>query len=489
MEKIVLIDLATDETCRVVDRTLRYRALKRKPKLGLQYLCAVIEQHGYQCEVRDQQIAAFTATDIIEAIVKTPPLFVGFYSHSFIRDKLIQYITKIREVSSVPIVIGGPGAIHARDFLAGGCDIVVCGEGEKTVVNVIEYLKGRKPLEEIKGIVYKRSGAVADTGVPELIGDLDEIPFPDREKTPIKEYYDKYILTAKYPYVTMITSRGCPHRCVFCNSPDIWQGRFRVRSVGNVIAEIDSLVARHDIGYIAFQDDIFGWRQDWLDDFCHAMIAKSYRLHWMCILHPLSVPRSKEKTLALMKRAGCDFISFGLQSADPAILRNINRNPEEPHALAETVSIAKKQGIFTNIDFIVGLIGDTVESVETSIRYALKVRPHLVNFHPIVIIPGTALEEIYKRNAVAVHLGESLLAQLVARASRKFYLNPANVYQIFAHVARNNPARLFDMPIIARPVFDMIRSSYVHGMTYMPKCIAGAGNGDGNSACTRETFL
>ncbi len=276
MKKILLIDIAMDYNCSDADKTLKYDYLKRKPKLGLQYLCSVLEKNSYSCEIIDQQVSLFSLKGLINKITEDKGLFfIGFYSHSLIKDKLVNYIKKIKEVSSLPIIVGGPGSIHGSEFLNAGCDIVVHGEGEKTVLEIAGYLRGDIAIERIKGVSFKQNKEIINTGFPDLIENIDEIPFPNRDKIPIRSYYDNYILAAKYPYATMITSRGCPYRCIFCNSPDIWQRRYRVRSVENVIKEVDLLVNRYKIRYIAFLDDIFGLEQEWFKEFCQILINKN----------------------------------------------------------------------------------------------------------------------------------------------------------------------------------------------------------------------
>ena len=99
------------------------------------------------------------------------------------------------------------------------------------------------------------------------------------------------------------------------------------------MAEIDEVVDKYKVKYIAFQDDIFGLTNNWIEDFCHKLLAKPYKVKWMAIFHPLTLRNDIEKILKLMKRAGCDTLSFGLQSAHPQILKNINRFPTEPEQL------------------------------------------------------------------------------------------------------------------------------------------------------------
>jgi radical SAM superfamily enzyme YgiQ (UPF0313 family) len=420
-------------------------------------LCSAIEQSGYDlvCEILDQEASPFSLSQLIDKASREDVLFLGFYSHSLIKDILIGCLKKIKAACNVPVIIGGPGYIHDRDFLDNGCDIVVHGEGENTILDVINYLEGGRQLNSVKGVSYKEGGSLLYNGSRDLIENLDDIPFPSRDKIALDKYYDHYNLSARLPYATMITSRGCVFECLFCNSPDIWLRRYRVRSVGNVIREIDSLVSDYKVKYISFQDDIFSWNQEWLNDFCGVLIKKRYDLNWMCLLHPFSLRENREKSIRLMKRAGCRLISFGLQSVDGHVLRNINRSPKEPQALAEMVALTKKNGILTNIDFIFGLPGDTRETLEKNIEYALRVRPHLANFHPVMVVPGTLLESLYSDSGKRNFTQEELFS-LSSRASRRFFSKPKTLSRIFWHVLKNNPGWLLLLPFFLRYIVDML---------------------------------
>ena len=193
---------------------------------------------------------------------------------------------------------------------------------------MVEFYNGKRLKEELKGVSYLKETSIYKAPPQEQIKNLDNLPFPDRSKIPINKYYDWFHFGMKKPYVNMMAARGCVFNCSFCTSWNIWERKYRMRSVDNVIAEIDFLREKYGIRYIAFHDDIWGLNNSWIIEFCKKLIARKYHnLHWMCILHPNSIRGNTKEILIYMKKAGCDAISFGLQSADPKMHHNVTSFP------------------------------------------------------------------------------------------------------------------------------------------------------------------
>ncbi len=447
MGKALLIALAIDKLSYPAKGRFRLKGMQRRPLLGLAYICSAIKTVGLDSELLDQSVSDFSIEDLISRIENNRYVFIGFYSQVLIKDKLIAYIKAIREkTTEIKIVVGGPAYMFSEEFLKGGCDIVCKGEGELTILEIAEYLQGRRAIESIDGIAYMKNGSVVSNRERELIVDLDSISFPLWDKTKVRCYYDSYILPMKSTFVPMVTSRGCVYRCAFCSSPYLWKNNYRTRSIENVLKETDILVWRYHVRYIIFQDDAFGTDNNWLRKFCLALIERGYKkLHWMCILHPLVFKESPEQLIPLMKRAGCNLFVFGLQSVSPDVSRNINRDPSEPEVLKKIIKIANNAGILTSVDFILGLPGETGQTIRADIDFALEARPHLVNFHPLRLEPGSELAAGYQNGKVCAFSQEELLKSC-HRANREFYFNIANLSRILAFVCKRNPLLLFKVP-------------------------------------------
>jgi len=446
MPKALLIALAVDKVSSSDKGRFSIKYLQCRPVLGLLYICSAIESKGIKCDFLDQSVINFSIDDLIDHINVNDYAFVGFYSQLLIKDKLIGYIKAIKKACpKARIIVGGTGYLCYKEFLNNGCDIVCRGEGEATIAEIIDHLEGKKKIEEIDNVVYRKNGIITYNKDREPIKDLDSIPFPSWDKVDLHLYYDYSILPMKRPFIPMTTSRGCPFRCTFCSSTYFWKNNYRLRSVENVLKEIDKSVTAYNIRYIIFQDEAFGIDNNWLRAFCHALTERHYKnLHWMCILHPFTLSQDPHKLIGLMKKAGCNLFVFGLQSANPAILERVNRNPHGPKILKDIIKIADRFDIMTSLDFILGFPGETPDTIRENIDYVLGAKPHLVNFHPLRLEPGSELARDYKDKKIC-GFSTKELTELCHKANSKFYFRIQNLIRILKFVVKKNPFILFKM--------------------------------------------
>jgi len=402
-------------------------SVQRRPQLGLQYLCAILEKIGIKTSIFDQSVYSFTCKDLIKKLKNYD--VVGFYCSDPQEARVKKYCEKIKEKLKIIILVGGPSTLTNSSFLTHGCDIVVHGEGETTIKQIIEYYEGKIKIESVKGISYKKGYKIIEAKPQDIIQNLDELPFPDRSKVDINAYHDWFLFGMKKPYITMIASRGCIYRCSYCTSCKIWNYRHRRRSVDNVMAELDDAFNKYGIKYVAFQDDIFGITNEWIEEFCKKLMTRPYKIRWMAILHPFSIQKDLEKILRLMRKAGCDTLSFGLQSAHPEILKKINRSPKEPENLKKILKIANKLGFVTSVGFIFGLPGDTRKTIQTTIDYSLNCGVTLANYYVLSVLRGSEIELKYKDKKIC-NLPHEEIQRLTVYASRKFYTQPGNILKI-----------------------------------------------------------
>ncbi|MFH1190099.1 MAG: radical SAM protein [Candidatus Omnitrophota bacterium] len=443
-KRVLLLYLSPADTSYLLEESNEYD-LQRRPKLGLLYLSAVLKQRkGIQCDIWDQTVALFSIDDVAEAVDSGRYLFAGFYSAVSMEGKVIEFIRMLRERcrTRIPLLVGGPSFPNAADFLKAGCDIVCNGEGEDTICDIADHIAGSGRLDEIKGISYMSEGRVVKNEPRPLIEDVDSIPFPDHSRMDFGKYHDYYIFTMRKPYTTMITSRGCPYNCIFCDSHGIWGRRYRARSVENVLAEIDELVKRYGVRYIAFQDDVFGVDSGWADEFCRKLKGRKYDLKWMCILHPFSFRKDPRGMLKKLKGAGCDLISMGLQSAHPEILKRLNRHPDEPEHIKRLISAARSLDMLSIVGFIFGSPGETRDTIQTSIDFVMKARPNYVKFFNMVMLPGSQLAREYGMGARLCDFSAAEIESLNRSATRRFFLDPVNLARNIGFVLKHNPAWL-----------------------------------------------
>lgn len=418
-------------------------SLKREPQIGFAYLSAVLREHGVESEILDFTIAPYNEEMLLDYITKESPIFVGFYAASALKNCLIKYLTFLRKkFADLKILVGGPDEYNCGNYIMAGADAYCIGEGERTIIDLLAFCRGEMAKAEIKGIAYEESGQIKYSPKRELIENLDELPMPAWDKFNLYKYYDYHVFDMRQPYVSIMASRGCPFRCGYCISHQIWGNRYRRRSPVHVLQEIDFLVKDRGVKYLTFEDDIWAWQDDeWAKTICRELIARQYDLKWRCILHPFSFRNSRKEILPIMRQASCTSISTGLQSASKSILKNINRNPNEPEALAELVGIMKEVGILNNTAFIFGLPGETEETMKESINYAIKIKPTFSAFYVLSLLPGSDLWARQKKEPLH-NFSDDFIKANCKKAAKSFYTNPSVAFNIFMSIMRTNPAWL-----------------------------------------------
>ena len=414
--------------------------LKREPQIGFAYLSAVLSSHDAEPEIIDFTIKPFTVKEFVKHIVDMAPVFVGFYAAAALKDRVLEYLLSLRKaLPNIKILIGGPDIYDCENYLNAGANAFCIGEGELTIIDLLAFCREEMDLSNINGIAYKKNGKIQHTPSRNLIENLDDLPVPAWDKFNLENYFDYHVFNMCTPYTSIIASRGCPFRCTFCISHEVWQHKYRSRSPAHVMKEIDYLVCELGVKFITFQDDIWSWNdEEWAKTICEELASREYKLKWRCILHPLSFLKNRERMLSMMKSAGCTSITTGLQSASKSILRNIKRSPKEPEALAELIQTANKLDILNNTAFIFGLPGETEETMEESIRYSLMIKPTFSAFYTLSVLPGSYIWQL-EREGKFNALSQKILSSKCREGARRFYSNPLVVWNIFKSIIKTNP--------------------------------------------------
>lgn len=415
----------------------RYQLQLRAP-LGLLYLKASLINKGCTVSILDQRISDFSINSLIKTIDKNKYDVIGFHVNSVNLKKTLRYVHELRKNFSEKIIVaGGPGSLHYNELLFNGCTAVLHGEGEERCPEVIECIENNRPLENIDGISYKDEKGNVVHREPLTLLDIDNLGMPYWDEHLISIYEDSFIPTLKKPSATMMASRGCIYNCTFCTTPGMLpERRYRVRKAGNVINEMRELKDRYNVRYITFKDDLFGIKQGWIYEFCERLIKEKLGINWFCALHPFSFRNEKEKVYSLLKKAGCDCIAFGTQSNSKIILKNINRHPDEPRELAKSLLLCRKLNIKTNTTYIFGLPGETRQTIKESIRFCVKSRPDLADFHELLILPGSYLAE--KQVEKLPPFSKKEILSYCNKAMLQFYLNPKVLWNFITRILFGN---------------------------------------------------
>jgi radical SAM superfamily enzyme YgiQ (UPF0313 family) len=439
MKKVYLICPSLNLNSSINERQKNYKIVQ-KPPTGLLYLASNLKRHNVDSVIIDQNVNRISFETIVQMVKNEDPLFIGIYSDFYLKANAIKLANLIKcEMPEKKVVIGGPASCEYQLFHEHNIDIVCHGEGDQVICELVDYCLGKIELEDIKGISFLKNSKVVKNQNRPLIQDLDSIPFPSFDKIDINAYYDYHIFGMKRPFFTLIASRGCPNRCTYCSSHEFWQNKYRFRSVKNVVDEIDTLVNRYGIRYLAFNDDIFGYKTDWLYEFINEIKRRKIKVVFYCLFSPSSLRKDRWYLLSLLKSIGLDIIVIGLQSVDPGVLRNINRHQSDPEELSELIRLSKKLGITTAIHFIYGLPGDSTDIFQKNLDYALRVKPHYALFYMLEKMPGSEIYKNYSDKPVT-NLPDETIMNWVNYSQSRFFKDPRIIFQNVVHILFKNPS-------------------------------------------------
>jgi anaerobic magnesium-protoporphyrin IX monomethyl ester cyclase len=268
-------------------------------------------------------------------------------------------------------------------------DFTVVGEGEVTTVELIKSLGDGKNLEGVNGIAFRvEDGGIKLTQPRKLIKDLDLIPIPSREFIDFKKVRAGLPFGRRKPFSIMMTSRGCPHNCIYCSKP-VFGGRYRHRSVGNIIEEIEYLISM-EVKEIRFYDDVFTMIPKNTIKLCDELIKRRFDLIWSC---GSRVDRISKEMLIRMKDAGCYHISYGVESGSQKVLDMAKRNMKV-NQIKEAFKITREVGLEVSAFLMFGLPGETEETLEETSSLIKKIKPDFISASLVGIYPKTELYQI-----------------------------------------------------------------------------------------------
>lgn len=356
------------------NRDRRYKTIH----LGLAYIAAYsrMEHEGLKFEVLDTRVATkketrkfFNASfDLIGITVFSPVYF-----------EVKKIFTRIRESdSNVKICLGGPYVTTIREeiFNETPADFAIYGEGEISFSELISHLKGERELADINGLIYKNGGGSVSTNPPrEKIKDIDTLPIPAYDIWPMK----------RYPSHRLVTSRGCPYACAWCNSSSLWDHTQRAMSPEKMIEEIEFLINNYGKKIFVFGDNTFNADLERVESFCDLLVQKAIKILWAVSLR---ADIMTTEVANKMKKAGCYNVSIGIESANNNILSKINKGTTIERITAG-IKILKEAGMEIMSQYVIGSPFETLETVKESIVYAKQSGCDYTNFYMVLPFKGT----------------------------------------------------------------------------------------------------
>ena len=288
----------------------------------------------------------------------------------------------------VRIFLGTHATALSQHILGKGyCDIIVRGEPEYTTLETIRNLSN---LKGVLGVSYREKGRVLKNPDRPLIENLDDLPFPARDLVDNSKY--RIVSFPGEPVAMVLTSRGCPFDCTFCATHLFYKRKRNVRSVENVVAEIEEIVGDYGINHIFLIDDTFTIGEKRVISLCELLQERKLSIEWICLGR---VDTVTEPMLNAMQKAGCKEIIYGIESASPAVLETTRKNITLEQ-MYNAVKMTKDLGIRVSLFFMFGNPGDTLESIRATSRLARKLNPNFASFNIATPDPGTPIFEEMK---------------------------------------------------------------------------------------------
>ncbi len=342
--------------------------------LGIYYLSSYLKQFSYKVQVSDGEALKLEREDIIKEIALFKPDFIGISSSTVAFHRAAELARHIKSrFAEIPLIIGGPHITAAPEdaMSLGVFDYGVIGEGEITLKELLEAHINQSSLENIDGICYfSPNKELVINPRRAYISDLDSLPFPAYELIPDIELYtpppSNYIST---PVVNIITSRGCPSRCTFCDK-NIFGNLYRKRSPEDILKEIKYLKVTYDFREIAFVDDTFLIDKKRVYALFDLLDKENIHFHWTCMsrINDLDL-----EYLKFIKSKGCWHISLGIESGNKDILKIIKKNISL-EKVEQLIKWCHNLGIKTKGFFIVGHPLETIETLDETIALACHLK-------------------------------------------------------------------------------------------------------------------
>ena len=419
-----------------------------QPPTGLAHLAGYLLQYGHEVEIIDANCLSLTIEEVVKEITKYPPDLLGLYTMSYNYPVIETLSHAIRETNpTLKIVAGGPHVtfMPEQTLKETPIDFCVMGEGEETLHELVQHLEdGSNDFSDIGGLVYRTlEGEIKKNGERARVKELDELPYPAIHLLPPLSKYKLYLLHHKRtPYFSVASSRGCPYKCVFCETPS---GKLvRAHSAEYTADYLQYLEKKYGVKEIHFVDDTFTLNEKRVFKLTELMQQKNIDLTWYGTAH------ANVKNMDIfkaMKAAGCWIVAVGIESGNQKVIDMLDKGTTKERMKA-TCDGVLAAGLKLKTFFVLGNPGDTPETIEETITFAKSLKGHFPVFSLMTPYPGAPLYQnaekfgTFDRSGfdklkiatddpvfVPYGLTKEVLIKKQKKAFRSLYFSPAMVYR------------------------------------------------------------
>ena len=434
------------------------------PPLGLAYMAAVLEENNIEVNIIDACALEMDWDDIAEELRGFSPGLIAITALTPTIGKALETAEFAKKIcpDSMVVMGGYHPTFNHKEILEYECvDVVIVGEGEQTILDLVRTVEMGRDLNNVLGLAF--DDVLTPPRVP--IEDLDSLPFPARHLLPMKSYK---LLNMETSMSTMITSRGCPMQCSFCSSAALHGHKLRLRSVDKILDEMEHLVNDLGIETIAFMDDTFTLNRRRVLEICDGIKERNINVFWGCTAR---VDTLSAEVLRSMREAGCITIFMGVESADQQMLDHVGKQTTIDK-IRNAFEISRKEKIRTIASVVLGMPGDTHESIKKTINFVKELNPSYAIFSLATPYPGTRFyQQTFEKDLIKVKdwskytlispILETVdcsldeLKKLQTTAFKKFYLRPSYLIRQV----------LMDGPILIKTIFGVVRNILIPGKT------------------------
>ncbi|MCL4303775.1 MAG: radical SAM protein [Anaerolineae bacterium] len=388
------------------------KIMKPYPTLGLLYISSHLKAKGFAVEVFDSTFA--TLVDFENHLRQTRPGLVGLYCNLMTKQNVLRMIALSKEVGA-QVVVGGPEPPHyAQEYLDCGADVVVVGEGEVTLEELIPHLGRYGPhrLDSIFGIVFRNEeGQVVRTPARPQLADLSAQPWPDREAIDLDRYLETWKTHHGASSVSLITARGCPYTCTWC-SHSVFGETHRRRSPQDVAEEVAWLAERYRPDQLWYADDVFTIHPRWFLQYADELKKRGLKLPFECISR---ADRLNDRVVDALAEMGCDRLWIGAESGSQRVLDRMQRKANIEDVQAKT-RLLQAKGVSVGMFIMLGYEGEDVSDIEATVDHLKKSNPDIFLTTVAYPIKGTKYYQAVESQVVS-HL------DWAARTDRDFKVN------------------------------------------------------------------
>jgi radical SAM superfamily enzyme YgiQ (UPF0313 family) len=380
------------------------------PSLSLAYVAAVAEKEGLEVQFIDAHALGLSLEETIRRVKAFGPNLLAFTVTTYLFYQTLAWVRALREAIAVPTLLGGVHmSIYPEETLSHhSVDFGCTGEAEMVLPQFFAALNNGGDLSKIAGLIWRDGERVVVNECAPLLMDIDSAPFPARHHLPNDRYYS--FISQFQNFTPMITSRGCPFRCIFCE-----QGgqKFRPRSPLSVGDEIDECYHVFKVREFDFFDSSFTVQKQRVIDICEEIVRRGIKVYWAIRSR---VDLVNEEMLKALARAGCKRIYYGIESGDPDVLKTL-RKETNIELIREIMALTRKHKIDTFGYFMIGSPGETAETVKHTIKFSIDLKLDYAQFSKVTPMPAT---ELYRM--LVDDVGRDYWREYILDESKDLYL-------------------------------------------------------------------